>query len=381
MKTPTILLAGIAALALTNIAQADTTIVLTGSTAYRGPTHLAIQSILPAGFTFAYTGANFTGASQAIFTSGVSPNKLTIKTSWSGAVAGIQTVAQGLNVNVLPDVTTPAATVAGTPSVTPGTVAQVPDIAMTDNYQNAPGNPFKSPVLNVDNIVGVIPFKWIASNGAPAGLNNITPQLAHALFGAGSVALSTFTGSSSDEGISVFATGRDPDSGTRLIAFAETSTSQPVFQWQPTISGTAVTSHIPWPPITINGIDIQEGDGGYSSGGTLATTMTRTTLAGIGGYYVTYVGLTDANTAVTGGAKELTYNGVPYSLNGVLSGQYTFWGYEHLMYKSTLPAAKKTWAQSLVTRLLGTPALAGSIRLADMRCGRPSDGGDVTQNF
>ncbi len=39
--------------------------------------------------------------------------------------------------------------------------------------------------------------------------------------------------------------------------------------------------------------------------------------------------MTDAATATANGGKALTYNGVPFSVDAVENGQYTFWTYEH----------------------------------------------------
>src|SRR5208337_987809 len=68
----------------------------TGSTAFRSAVHTAITQILQPGFTYAYTGTSFGGASQAIFTGTAITNNISvvIKTSWSGSLAGIETVSQ-----------------------------------------------------------------------------------------------------------------------------------------------------------------------------------------------------------------------------------------------------------------------------------------------
>jgi hypothetical protein len=219
----------------------------------------------------------------------------------------------------------------------------------------------------------------VASKGAPAGLSNINPQLAQAVFGAGSAALSLFTGLQADEGMKVFATGRDPDSGTRLTTFAEAGVgvNAVVVQYQPTVSSGAVTAHVPWPETVVNGITFRTGNGGYSSGNSLVTTMSATTAA-LSGYYVSYMGLSDATSAIDKGAKELTYNGVLYSLDNVKNGLYTFWCYEHLMYKRTLTGVKKTVADTLANQI---DTVDAPIKRSEMRVGREADGGLVTAKF
>src|SRR4029453_17938068 len=110
-----------------------------------------ITHILAPGFVYGYTGSNFGGASQAIFTGNVGANPMIIKTSWSGAVGGVQTVSQSLNVNYLPDSTTQ--TTGGSSGAATGTEAGVPDVAMTDNYQSS--TPFTTPILT-DTVVGIV---------------------------------------------------------------------------------------------------------------------------------------------------------------------------------------------------------------------------------
>ena len=368
-------LAGVATVSFSSAAHAQTELRLTGSTAFRSATHTAITKIFAAGYRAAHTGSALSSANQAIFRGTIGTEEVILRTSWSGSVGGVQTVSQNLDVNFLPVSALPASGTSANAST--GAETGKPDVAMTDNYQAA--TPFPSPVL-VDKLVGVVPFKWVASKGAPAGLSNINPQLAQAVFGNGSAALSLFTGLASDEGIKVFATGRDPDSGTRLTTFAEAGigVNATVVQYQPTVSSGAVASQIPWPETVVNGITFKQGNGGYSSGGSLVTTMQAITLFGLNGYYVSYMGLSDANAAIGGGAKELTYNGVLYSLDNVKNGLYTFWCYEHLMYKNTLAGVKKTVADTLATQIETVDA---PIKLNEMRVGRQADGGLVTQNF
>lgn len=239
----------------------------------------------------------------------------------------------------------------------------------------------------VDANVGVTANKNAASTTsgnscvavAPSPINNLTPGLAQALFSNGSLPLALFTGNAADEGISVWATGRDPGSGTRLVSFAESGigVNSTVVQYLPTISGGAVTSHVPFPTQVVNGITYTTGNGGQSSGGNLVNYMTATT-SGINGYYVSYMGVSDATTAINGGAKELSWNGVYYSLDRVKNGSYPFWGYQFLAYRSSLAGTQKTVADTLANQIITVDA---PIKLSEMRVGRASDGGLVTPNY
>ena len=98
MKAPKIIFAGLLALSMAGVAQAQTVIHITGSTAFRNAAVSAITNILQPGFTFGYSGTSFTGANQAIFTGKAITNDISviIKTSWSGAAGGVQTVVQQL---------------------------------------------------------------------------------------------------------------------------------------------------------------------------------------------------------------------------------------------------------------------------------------------
>ena len=78
-----------------------------------------------------------------------------------------------------------------------------------------------SPVLAVQN-VGVVTFKFVKNIRAPASLTNMTPLLAQALWANGKLPLSMWSGNPSDSNTFVYATGRDPDSGTRKTTFLET---------------------------------------------------------------------------------------------------------------------------------------------------------------
>jgi hypothetical protein len=318
-----------------------------------------------------------------------------VKTSWSGSVGGVQTVSQQLPITTWLTNTTPAGQNAPANYDPPA----VPEVCMSDGFQSS--SPFTTPVLN-DQIVGVVPFKWVRNIGSPATLNNITPQLAVSLYtGSGHLPLALFSGLVSDEGTNVYALGRNADSGTRLTAFAETGVGvlNNVFQYYPLNGSTiikkggtlVVTGQELVPVDTVNGISFPVGDSGYSSGGDLAVVMTATgsaTATGVKGFYVTYLGLPDAYTAETGGAVDINYNGVAYSTNAVQEGLYTFWGYEHLDYRTGYSGNGKTVADLIANKILTTDAavippgsVAPGILLSSMHVQRSTDGGPISNNY
>ena len=184
------ILTGAILLACVSEVKADVTINITGSTAFRSVVHNSILAAMN-GESYAYTGTSFTGASQAIFVGtvpGIS-GTTTVRTSWSGSASGIRDVAQANNVNFLPIGTTVSP--GGTASTPTGTDPATAKFALSDVFQAS--TIFTSPALQNAN-VAVVPFVFVANNGAPAGLTNVTPQLAEALYSTAFLPLSLFTG-------------------------------------------------------------------------------------------------------------------------------------------------------------------------------------------
>ncbi len=394
MKAPKFFLAGLLALSTVGVAQAQTVVHITGSTAFRAAVHSAITNILEPGFVYAYTGTSFTGASQAIFTGTAISGGISviIKTSWSGSLAGIETVSQAVPSTVGTFLTNStsqsAAGTASAPAVYDAPL--IPEVCMSDGFQFT--SQYPSPVLTAQT-VGAVTFKFLKNFNAPADLTNMTPLLAQALWENGSLPLSMFSGNPSDSNTIVYAIGRDPDSGTRKTAFLETGvqtfvsslTPAIVVQYQPlNASGVvnkanpaAITSQQFWPAETVDSINFVQGDAGYSSGGDLAWAMRATSPY----IYVTYLGLSDAATAEAGDAVELTYNGIPYSDAAVQNGLYTYWTYEQLDYLptyGTTDANGKAVADSLAANITtNTASLAGEF-LSTMNVTRSQEGGPVT---
>jgi hypothetical protein len=415
MKLLKYLAAGLLAVSFAASANAATTIYITGSTAFRGATVNAISALLAGTGTIvtASDNASLTSANAVTWTGGkVGGVDVIIKASWSGSAAGIQTVAgnttAALTVRFLPI----GATGSANPDPrNPANAAEVarPDIAMADNLQSSTlfnGTFLSKTYLHLtDNTVGVIPFRFVASTGFPAS-KSISPNLAQYLFSSGAVPLALFTGANADENVVVYATGRDPDSGTRIVTLAESGIGvfSGVQQYQPTISGT--TGHITalnlYPATTINGVSVATGNGGESSGGTLrgllnhvldASAYDPNSFGYTGGYLLTYLGVSDAATTISAGtnpAVPLLWNGVDFSVNAVIEGQYTFWGYEHILWRSNLglggdggPAEKLTFANNLMNGILGTSdaALAPNVKFSSMQVSRLQEGAQIGANY
>jgi len=208
MKFTTRLLTAAAALMLASTASADVTIYLTGSTAFRGATSNAIKNLFSSlsgtgsyndgttnhtGVTYGYVydGSSFTGASHQMFIGTVTgiTGTVVVKTAWSGSVQGIQSLDQPATItNNFFDYPWVNGSVVvssgGTNNTTTGLTNDHSNasLAMADNTQGV--TPFNNTSL-VDNLVGVVPFVWVASYSAPSGVTNMTAQLAQALFESG----------------------------------------------------------------------------------------------------------------------------------------------------------------------------------------------------
>jgi len=408
MKLQNLLLASLATFGITSLAHAQQTVVITGSSAYRSSVDAAIKAL---GFnaTTQVTGKTSASGNAATYTaSSGTYSGWTVKTSWSGSAAGIQTVAASSptkTVGVFADGAT------GDQSDPRSGATQVrPDIAFADNTQSSTkfnGTFLGTTYANLSKAlvsrngtsaaqvpVGVVGFVFALSKSASANYTmgndtiNMTSQAAQSIWSLGSGPLAMLTGNSSDRNTSLIAVGRDPDSGTRIVTLAETGigVSSTIQQYLPTVSGGSITALDLYPQTTINGVTVPYGESGESSGSTLASLMSNlgpnssvspTTYAGM---LVGYLSSGDAAT-ITGGVRCL-YNGVAYSTANIQEGKYTLWGYEYCLYRSDISTSgtpsKKSFADALASQIYNVNA---SITIPSMQVSRSFDGGVVTPNY
>jgi hypothetical protein len=355
------LVAGAMALAVTSSAMAQTTITVTGATAFRQATVRAIyhayNSVSPglnglanASFNVAYdfTGNNLAqliASNKAIFRGtfpGISGTTV-IQTSFNGSAEGLRAIA-GSNFPTF--LTTAAVTNSGSfqgATLSP-TETKRPKFSFSDVYQSS--TPVDNEVLNPAgaSAVGVVTFAMIANEGAPANWTNVTFQQARALWEQGIQRLSLFTGDPNDTTY-VFATGRNDGSGTRASYLSEWQygVAERVNQYITTTnsSASAVTA-ITLVPVDGRGpvgsvLDTGTtnnastlwgntfvGNGGYSSSSALRSVMglPSTSVTVYNGdsltpdaedlplFLLTWLSTADSLNAATAGAKILAYNGV-----------------------------------------------------------------------
>ena len=411
MKLLKTLAASTLAFMLVSAASAQTTLRITGSTAYRAAVYQAIQDILATGFTYGYSGTTLSKASQAIFTGTTKTGGISviIKTSFSGSVGGISTLAANLTIGPSGSFTggggwlvnsTPQSTT-GTPNAPANYDAAITaDVAMADCFQNSAPVIYRTPVLN-DQKVGVVPFVFVATKGANAvgTVTNVKSGQVKTCFTAGTLKLNALSGNSGDSGVSVLGVGRDEDSGTRIQALACSSIGieaalkqyQPLFDGNttpivpPPAPGTQITGAALWPAVTLNAIAYPQGDSGYSGGGSLASAVNVShsgSMPTFNTWFLSYFGINDA-ASVTNGI-QLQFNGVSYSAANVegpgatgFVAQYKFWGYEHLFYRTTFSAPGKTVANQIATDLKTTSASVSGILRSSMHVHRTKDGGAI----
>ncbi|XHR29299.1 MAG: hypothetical protein ACFUZC_01800 [Chthoniobacteraceae bacterium] len=416
MKIQKFLAAGVLTLALAaSSAHADYTIRIAGSSAYRSCVHQAILEILntDSGTKYMTIGgkdinstnaAIFSGSTSAAFTynSTTIPanTKVTICTSWTGSVAGVYALANATSTTIgfIPaDATITNAATNATASDKTSTV----DIAMSDVFLSTAASVVNAKWTSSTiteakggstyNGIGICPFKWLIS-GVTSGVTNISTQNVQALYNAGIIDQGQLTAGSSLTGNYVYAFGRDNDSGTRLTAFAEAGLGATFLPSQyGLVSGTSLVTNV-------NNIDtvpqeviitgtLAAGQGGYASGGDLASALAFT--GSNGSLAIAYVSVADANKQA-GKVADLNYNGVPYSVNNVINGSYTFWSYEHMFYlksaKTTSGVFAEKLANQLYTKTVGefagtdlTSGTAAYIKVSDMQVSRSDDGDIVTQ--
>ncbi|MBX7208521.1 MAG: hypothetical protein K1X78_09435 [Verrucomicrobiaceae bacterium] len=439
MKNSKLILAAIAMSA--PFAQA-VTVNITGSTAFRSVTHAAIVAAFDAGTctaavqtgtttATAATASQLSGAGKVCFKGTIGAVAHTVNCNWSGSINGLKDVKASPATTagwVDPATATFGAcngtSTFGTAKSNNATVSVTPTVACSDVYADSAIalDPTVAGVTFEEAIGGVIPFKWVAQESAlNANITNITDQLHELLFSGGTVDLSVVTGNPADAGNTVYATGRDNGSGTRGTQLAETryGVARIVAQYRPS-TVVAATATLPglngsiaelrvWPGTaqeasppanTLN--HANEGNGGFTSGGSVANALsstmaatvtlkngTGTTLGTVPGssiILVAHLGLGDALTAVNNGGKELTYNGVAFSTDNVRNGKYTEWGYLHVYNKAgtlSTGANSQTSVRDAIIAQMGAnmqpfgAAAPSGIDVNTMLVSRSEDGGLV----
>lgn len=431
MKTPKLLLAGLLAVsALAGTASAQTKIYIAGAPAFRQIGTQAVEDALAATTTggvgslsFAYVGTSLLSANSVTITGGTltkgNPSTaVTVKITYSGSTAAVQSLAAGTSGTVGtnsfkvlylndglsgPNQADPTATGA----VASNFDAEFPNFGLTDTFQTTTpfhgtstltGSPVTYSTLNEFGAPNaIIAYKFLANVSAPSGLN-LTPSQVAALFTSGAIPLSLLTGSSADFDTTIYSVGRDIGSGARYAFLAESgigpANNGNLYQNYVTLSGSTITGYTASPANTINHISYPAGNGGYPSFSLVLAALKGTSTPSVG-HFITYVGAPDAVTAQAAGAKEVSWNGNVLgegTLEGpsntapsnLAEGKYTYWSYIHVPYPTglnTTNASAYTLAHNVYNDL-GTDTATTAILTSDVQVSRTADGAPIfNENF
>jgi len=426
----TSILSAFALAALAGSAVAQTTINITGATAFRQGAIQTIKTTFAGGLVdLAYTGTVAINgeelAAQSIFRGnypGITGTTV-IRATWSGSVEGIRDVATNQNTNFLttgafalgsnsPGGTNPASTL-NKGAVPAGTDPAIPRFAFSDVAAST--SPF-----NVSSVtstpVGVLPFFAVIneSGAAVTDITNMQSDKFGQLASVGTKTAAYMFGSTDTR--PVYVTGRNDLSGTRSTYLALSRGPTDVLtgdvaaivqQWRPTVASGAITVLRLWPTLaqgaTANEVSSvwtnvdTAGNGGFNSGGTVATALGATSSgvslrgptnniisASANVLLVSVVGLSDTRTARAAGAKILAWNGVlpnpnvsgnldATTVGQISDGSYTCWSYEQLVAKNGLTADEITFQTALLGSLDSSLGSAG-IPLSSVVAFRNGDG-------
>ena len=271
-------------------------------------------------------------------------------------------------------------------------------------FNTAKTAPVKCVALTEVAKLAAINFAIVAPTNFP--VSNISDRQLQALLIAGNLPLSFFTGNPADSTNGVFATGRDIDSGTRVLSLVESGVGALTGVKQYVWDNTSKTLNLS-ASNSVNGISYTAGNGGHFSGGDLCVAVGYSCGAITNGealntnytgasYLIGYTGSKDL-IGKGGAIKALSYNGVqPYaptgnygfqSNNNVIStGTYSLWSVGRL-YKNTANAPKgtdKTVIDAAATAIANTITSTstsdlgyGYTALGDLSVKRASEGATI----
>ena len=299
-------------------------------------------------------------------------NSVVVHGSYSGSIAGIQSLSQQQAVSAYYGSSESPNGTAG------GSVSHIADLAFSDVFQGStiwttPALEEGLGIYGTNEFVAVQPFTFTKSvNGGTANISNISQWQVRQLLAGGNVPMSLLTGNSGDTA-TVYLVGRNPDSGTRLTAELDT-----VFQG----------SEVLYQP---DGSCNWSISAGYSSGSGVSGV-----LAGTCGPAIGYLGLSDSKN-VNGGANMITYNGrLPFvgtvgqalpatpDFTPIIMGQYSYWSYEHLFEKAGLSTDgsdnvsmfRNALIQEVISDIAGTGAQT-ALNVSAMKVKRNTDGAPI----
>jgi hypothetical protein len=400
-----ILMGAIAALSIASASAED--IYISGATAYRGTANAAIAAFVSARGGSITTSNNATLNSATLLKASFTTNSAVhnIYVRWTGSEGGIQSCAgprSGSNAVTVKFYNVDVASGLQTNSSAANN-SKVTDIAFSDTYQatslyakkfaGVAYSTLRGYTGSGDGIVGVNQFAFITGSNNPA--SNISSMQARTLLANGTVPTALLTGNRAHDGTGSYLVGRNSDSGTRLSVLGEVGYGANTKPQQYRVN--SKSSIELFPAETINGLALNLGESGYSSGGTVGEVFTlganyplNDDVLGDGtyssNYIIGYAGAGDAlaNTAgdTRANIKVLSFNGVPFTMDNIKNGTYSLWTYEHLYYNAAASTLAQAVARSIGAACLNTAsAKNAAVKMTDMAAERAGDAAPVTTTY
>lgn len=372
-------LAALGLVSLATVAQAQTTIYLTGSTACRATVFNAMQAgLILSGESIASPAPNNTSGANNIAYQGTlsGVGSVVVVCAWTGSEAGLASVAgatltqdlpsdpnntaHGSDTYALPGVPPSFLTAASGYTTTAPLGAGVnPDLSFADTSVNVSQTHFTpSTALTPYGLVGIVTFTWekcfeVSSNSDTVWqhVQNITTPEANICLQNGDIInASVVTGVAADSSKGIAICGRNKGSGTRANCFLNSGDLGIGSAVQQFGYGTLANLYPSGTPGTLtfgNGLSgaAQYGSGqalqnvgndGYDSGSGVQKTLNVDGSGNSVDLLIGYLGLSDAANSVTnvpsggGAATPIRFNGVYEGDTAVEQGSYTYWGQERL---------------------------------------------------
>lgn len=354
MKTISLLTAS--SLILVSSAQADVDIFIAGAVSLKDVTYNTLLSLYGGAPTSVNldnkakpTSANvytMTGQMPAIF----GAQTVNTHVNWNGSGAAIQSLTGNGSCNFFSS---------ATQGITNLVSASV-DVGFSVVFQR--DYSYTTPVLS-DSTYGATPTIFAKSLTAPASLTNLTSQHLRFLEANGSAPLSIFTGNTADTN-QILWIMRDIGAAHRIISSKEAG-----------FTGNAL------------GYYYTNGNWVLDPVGQLTWPIINKMLTNNYGPCVTFLPPTEAGNVPPGNILSFngfypfrsTFSTVTNDYSPVINGQYTCWGFEHIMTKPTASPDITTFTTAFKTAIQSNMTTSPySIPLSRMKVTRSSTGGLVT---
>ena len=343
---------------LTTVAQAQTDIYITGSTAFRAQVFAGLadlglgnaQGSANNANQFTFSGTISNPHSISNLPSGLVGQSVVVFCSWSGSAEGVQQLIS------------PGPAIYDSNAVSGTFNHNGADLAFSDVAQYSTPEAGSSDQLTEIQTaadsqlpegtgIAVQAFAFVGNSNAftTLGIKNITQDNFLDVFESGKFAASYLNGVTADTNVDIYPVGRYNLSGTRITSVEDDNgdlddTATPLKQYALSTDGVTTpglnsTDTSPVPSGSSANQWVAVGDSGYFSGGNVGAAIHNGSLAGAPAA-IAYIGWADAQSKLTDTTHEgpITWQGQTpgkqgaWNLAGVEVGAYNFWSYERLYH-------------------------------------------------